>query len=57
MVVFVQSVFALASEGTEARYDKIHLFDVQVGDAVGGYQESKFFEPGTDVVCGKNTFW
>lgn len=34
----------ISPEGTEARYDKIHLFDVQVGDAVGGYQESKFFE-------------
>ncbi len=36
----------ISPERTEARYDKIHLFDVQVGDAVGGYQESKFFEPG-----------
>lgn len=32
----------ISPEGTEARYDKIHLFDVQVGDGVGGYQESKF---------------
>ena len=40
----------ISPERTEARYDKIHLFDVQVGDAVGGYQESRFFEPGTDVV-------
>ncbi len=32
----------ISPERTEARYDKIHLFDVQVGDAVGGYQESKF---------------
>ncbi len=43
-------------ERTEARYDKIHLFDVQVGDAVGGYQESKFFEPGTDLVVAKTPF-
>ena len=43
-------------ERTEARYDKIHLFDVQVGDAVGGYQESQFFEPGTDVVVAKTPF-
>jgi len=29
---------------------------VQVGDAVGGYQESQFFEPGTDVVVAKTPF-
>ena len=46
----------ISPEKTEARYDKIHLFDVQVGDAVGGYQESKFFEPGTDVVMAKTPF-
>lgn len=31
-------------------------FDVQVGDAVGGYQESRFFEPGTDVVVTSTPF-
>ncbi|WP_010116876.1 carbon-nitrogen hydrolase family protein [Acinetobacter sp. P8-3-8] len=46
----------ISPERTEARYDKIHLFDVQVGDAVGGYQESKFFEPGTDAVVAKTPF-
>lgn len=46
----------ISPEKTEARYDKIHLFDVQVGDAVGGYQESKFFEPGQDVVVAKSPF-
>jgi deaminated glutathione amidase len=46
----------ISPEGIEARYDKIHLFDVQVGDAVGGYQESAFFEPGTDVVIAKTPF-
>lgn len=46
----------ISPEKTEARYDKIHLFDVQVGDAVGGYQESKFFEPGTDVAVAKTPF-
>ncbi|RKG29072.1 carbon-nitrogen hydrolase family protein [Acinetobacter tianfuensis] len=46
----------ISPERTEARYDKIHLFDVQVGDAVGGYQESKFFEPGTDTVIAKTPF-
>lgn len=46
----------ISPEGTEARYDKIHLFDVVVADAIGGYQESKFFEPGTDVVTAKTPF-
>lgn len=46
----------ISPEGTEARYDKIHLFDVQVGDAVGGYQESQFFEPGDQVVVAKTPF-
>ena len=46
----------ISPEKTEARYDKIHLFDVQVGDAVGGYQESKFFEPGDDLVLAKTPF-
>ena len=46
----------ISPEGTEVRYDKIHLFDVQVGDAVGGYQESQFFEPGSDVVVAKTPF-
>lgn len=46
----------ISPEKTEARYDKIHLFDVQVGDSVGGYQESKFFEPGTDVVVANTPF-
>ena len=46
----------ISPERTEARYDKIHLFDVHVGDAVGGYQESRFFEPGTDIVVAKTPF-
>lgn len=46
----------ISPEGTEARYDKIYLFDVQVGDAVGGYQESQFFEPGDQVVVAKTPF-
>lgn len=29
-----------------SRYDKLHLFDVQVGDAQGQYQESARIEPG-----------
>ncbi|TCM66715.1 putative amidohydrolase [Acinetobacter calcoaceticus] len=46
----------ISPEQTEARYDKIHLFDVQVGDAVGGYQESRFFEPGTELVVANSPF-
>lgn len=34
-----------------ARYDKIHLFDVDVADAQGSYRESATFEPGSEVVC------
>lgn len=41
---------------TVARYDKIHLFDVQVADAIGGYQESAVFEPGTDLSIAKTPF-
>jgi len=32
------------------RYDKIHLFDVDVGDAHGSYRESESFEPGNQSV-------
>lgn len=39
-----------ASGNTIARYDKIHLFDVQVGDSIGQYRESAVFEPGDRVV-------
>lgn len=46
----------ISPEKTEARYDKIHLFDVKVNDAVGGYQESQFFEPGRDIVNVKTPF-
>lgn len=46
----------ISPERTEARYDKIHLFDVQVGDTVGGYQESAVFEPGDAVVVAKTPF-
>jgi len=31
------------------RYDKRHLFDVEVGDAQGSYRESATFEPGDDL--------
>lgn len=46
----------ISPEKTEARYDKIHLFDVQVDDAVGGYQESQFFESGNELVVAKTPF-
>lgn len=32
-----------------ARYDKLHLFDAEVGDAQGRYCESDIFEPGDRV--------
>lgn len=41
---------------TIARYDKIHLFDVQVGDGTGSYKESAVFEPGDQVVSAKTPF-
>lgn len=39
-----------------ARYDKIHLFDAQVADAVGGYRESATFEAGNQVVSANTPF-
>ena len=33
-----------------ARYDKIHLFDVDVADAQGSYRESDTFEAGNEVI-------
>lgn len=33
-----------------ARYDKLHLFDVDVADAQGRYRESAVFEPGDRLV-------
>ncbi|RUO26665.1 amidohydrolase [Aliidiomarina minuta] len=38
------------NQGVEqARYDKIHLFDAQVEDGTGSYQESKFTKPGEQL--------
>lgn len=34
-----------------ARYDKMHLFDVQVEDPQAQYSESRSFEPGARIVC------
>jgi len=39
-----------------ARYDKIHLFDAQVADSVGGYRESATFEAGDQVVTAQTPF-
>jgi nitrilase len=40
------------SEGIAvARYDKIHMFDVDVDDEQYRYRESEIFEPGEDIVC------
>lgn len=40
-----------APDGTlQARYDKLHLFDAQIADAQGRYQESARFEAG-DRLC------
>lgn len=39
-------------QGSEvARYDKLHLFDVQVADNQGSYQESRDYGYGDRVVC------
>ena len=47
----------ISPEGkTVARYDKIHLFDVQVADGIGGYQESLVFEPGDQLVLANTPF-
>lgn len=38
-----------------AEYQKIHLFDVQVDDSTGHYQESRFTQPGDRLVVIQNT--
>ncbi|WP_242610227.1 carbon-nitrogen hydrolase family protein [Fluviicoccus keumensis] len=43
--------FILDEEGVvQGRYDKIHLFDAEVGDRQATYRESAVFEPGSSVV-------
>lgn len=39
-----------------ARYDKMHLFDVQVSDAQGQYRESATIEPGEQPVLARTPF-
>ena len=34
-----------------ARYDKVHLFDVQVSDAQAQYSESLSYEAGSELAC------
>jgi predicted amidohydrolase len=44
---FTNSCCVFSPQGEQiGRYDKIHLFDVNVADNVGGYQESQFTQPG-----------
>lgn len=45
--IFAASCVFNANGECVARYDKIHLFDVEVGDAVGAYRESAYICPGT----------
>ncbi|MEH6826133.1 MAG: carbon-nitrogen hydrolase family protein [Motiliproteus sp.] len=43
--------FVVDAQGVEqVRYDKVHLFDVDVADSQGSYRESDQIEPGTGVV-------
>ena len=39
-----------------ARYNKIHLFDVNIKDKQGSYQESRTYQPGKDVVTVETPF-
>jgi predicted amidohydrolase len=47
---FVNRSFLISADGdVEARYDKIHMFDVEVGEGES-YRESKAFRPGDAAV-------
>lgn len=51
------AVFVINDSGEEvARYNKIHLFDVDVADAQGSYRESDTFAAGEDVVTVDTPF-
>lgn len=39
-----------------ARYDKLHLFDVEVADGHRSYRESADYQPGDEVVCVDTPF-
>jgi nitrilase len=48
------SSLVLDQQGRQvARYDKRHLFDVDVADSQGTYRESETFEPGQDIVTAE----
>jgi predicted amidohydrolase len=53
---FVNRQFLIAPDGTiQARYDKIHMFDVELGDGES-YRESKGYRPGEQAVTA-DTPW
>ena len=48
---FTNTSIAYSKNGKElARYSKIHLFDVEVNDGEKNYSESRYTEPGSEVV-------
>ncbi len=53
---FANRSFLIATTGTiVARYDKIHMFDVEVGDGQT-YRESRAYRPGTAAVLAQAPF-
>lgn len=54
----VRSALLVYNERGEqvCRYDKIHLFDVDVGDAQGRYMESERFAPGDEILVVDTPF-
>jgi len=52
------SSLAINAEGEiVARYDKMHLFDVDIADVHGSYRESEAFEAGDDVIVSILAGW
>lgn len=53
---FANRSFLIAPDGSViARYDKIHMFDVEVGDGQT-YRESRAYRPGTEAVLAQAPF-
>ena len=53
---WVNRAFVIAPDGTiAARYDKIHMFDVEVGDGQS-YRESRSYRPGERAVLAETEF-
>jgi deaminated glutathione amidase len=53
---FANRSFLIAPDGTiRARYDKIHMFDVEVGDGQS-YRESRAYRPGESAVLAETDF-